>query len=91
MMMQCNGNSTHGLRMAPDPKVVGKRDSIHHHLLKVTLETATVPELRQKLLYTTPSGWWWYTDSVFRVVQLPFRPMRCSHVSRGRVYRQIDR
>ena len=38
----------------------GKRDSIRHHLLEVTFETATVPELRQKLLYTTPSGWWWW-------------------------------
>ena len=32
----------------------------HHHLLQVTFETASVPELRQKLLYTTPSGWWWW-------------------------------
>ena len=30
-------------------------------------ETATVPELRQKLLYTTPSGWWFCTESVFRI------------------------
>ena len=37
----------------------GKRDSINHHLLEVTFETETVPELRQKLLYTTPSGWCW--------------------------------
>ena len=36
-----------------------KRDSIHHHLQEVTCETATVLEWRQKLLYTTPSGWWW--------------------------------
>ena len=28
---------------------VGKRDSIHHHLLEVAFETATAPELRQKL------------------------------------------
>ena len=44
----------------------GKRDSIHHHLPEVIVETATVPELRQKLLYTTPSGWWWCIESVFR-------------------------
>ena len=44
----------------------GKRDSLHHHLLEVMFETATVPELRQTLLYTTPSGWWWCIDSVFR-------------------------
>ena len=35
----------------------GKRESIHRHLLEVICETATVPELRQKLLYTTPPGW----------------------------------
>ena len=28
----------------------GRRDAIHHHLLEVTFETATVPESRQKLL-----------------------------------------
>ena len=46
----------------------GKRDSIHNHLLEVTFETATVLELRQTLLYTTPSGrwWWWCIESVFR-------------------------
>ena len=38
----------------------GKKDSIHHHLLlEVPFETAIVLELRQKPLYTTPSGWWW--------------------------------
>ena len=45
----------------------GKTDSIHHHLLDVNLEIATVPELRQKLLYTTLSGWWWCIESVFRM------------------------
>ena len=34
----------------------GKRDSIHHHLLEVIFETATVPELRQKLLYPPLGG-----------------------------------
>ena len=34
----------------------GKRDSIHHHLLEVSFETATIPELRQQLLYTTLLG-----------------------------------
>ena len=38
----------------------GKRDSIHHHLLEAISETAKVLELRQKFLYTTPSGWWWW-------------------------------
>ena len=51
---------------------IGKRDSIHHHLLEVTFETANVLGLRQKLLYTTPSGWWWWwcIESVFRTMPL---------------------
>ena len=36
--------------------IFGKRDSTHHHLLEAISETAKVLELRQKLLYTTPSG-----------------------------------
>ena len=48
-------------------KMPGKRDSIHHHLLEVIFETATLPELGLKLLYTTSSGWWWCIESVFRV------------------------
>ena len=56
--------------------VPGKRDSIHHHLLEVIFETATVPESRQKLLYTTPSGWWWRIESVFRVPELQRLPDR---------------
>ena len=48
--------------------ILGKTDSIHHHHLKGNFETATVPELRQKPLYTTPSGWWWCIESVFRVI-----------------------
>ena len=36
--------------------ILGKTDSIHHQLLEGTFETANVLELRQKLLYTTPSG-----------------------------------
>ena len=50
----------------------GKRDSIHHHLLDVILETATVPELRQKLLHTNLSGWWWWwrIESVFRNMRM---------------------
>ncbi len=48
-------------------KPIGKTDSIHHHHhLKGDFETATVLELRQKPLYTTPSGWWWCIESVFR-------------------------
>ena len=50
---------------------VGKRDSILHHLLETISETASVLELRQKLLYTTPSGWWWCIESVFRKVGTP--------------------
>ena len=38
---------------------LGKRDSIHHHLLEPISETANVVESKRKLLYTTPSGWWW--------------------------------
>ena len=34
--------------------------SRHHHLLEVIVRTATVLELRQKLLYTTHSVWWWW-------------------------------
>ena len=52
----------------PDNNIIsGKTDSIHHHHLKGNFETATVPELRQKPLYTTPSGWWWCIESVFRI------------------------
>ena len=36
---------------------LAKRDSVHHHLLEAISETATVLELRRKLLYATPSGW----------------------------------
>ena len=41
-----------------------------YHLLEVTFETANVLELRQKLLYTTPSGWRWFIESVFRYTDL---------------------
>ena len=58
--VQCEGD-----RVRVKAYDVGKRDSIH--LLEVIFETATVPELRQQLLYTTPSGWWrWCIESVFR-------------------------
>ena len=30
-------------------------------------DAETVPELRQKPPYTTPSGWWWCIESVFRI------------------------
>ena len=39
---------------------IGKRDSMHHPLLETVSETASVLELRQRLLYTTPYGWWWW-------------------------------
>ena len=35
----------------------GKRDSIHHRLIE---EILRLSELRQRHLYTTPSGWWWW-------------------------------
>ena len=47
--------------------VNGKRDPVHHRLLETISETATVLELKQQLLYTTPSGWWWRIESVFRI------------------------
>ena len=48
----------------------GKRASIHRHPLEAISETATVLELRQRILYTTPSGWWWWwcLKSLFRVI-----------------------
>ena len=54
-------------RLASITVLCGKRDSIHHHLLEGTFETATVLELREKPLYSAPSGWWWCIDSVFRL------------------------
>ena len=50
----------------PETFYCGKRDSKHHHLLEAISETAKVLELRHKLLYTTPSGWSWCIESVFR-------------------------
>ena len=52
--------------------ILWKSDSIHHHLLEVTCETANVLELKQKLLYTTPSGWWWCIESVFRILAMAY-------------------
>ena len=58
------------MRKIPTTKVIGKRDSIHHHLLEAVSETANVLESRQKLLYTTPSGWWWRCiEPVFPVTE----------------------
>ena len=57
--------------LMPDPhdeRQVGKRDSMYHRLLEVISETATVLESRQKLLYITPSRWWWCIKSLFRQV-----------------------
>ena len=61
-----------------EDSITGKRDSIHHHLLETISETANVLELKQKLLYTIPSGWWWWwwwwlwwwwcIESVFRMM-----------------------
>ena len=42
----------------------GKRDSIHHHLPEANSEAANVQELSQKLLYTTPFGWWVYRNGL---------------------------
>ena len=36
------------------PGASGMRDSVYHHLLEATSETATVPELRQRILHTPP-------------------------------------
>ena len=58
-------------RHEPGP---GKRDSIHHHLLGAISETADVLELRQKLLYTTPSGWWWWCINRSSEVQSFIQP-----------------
>ena len=46
--------------------VIVGREILYHHHLEATFETATATELRQKTLYTTPSGWWWCIESVFR-------------------------
>ena len=47
---------------------VGKRDSIHNDLLEAISETANVFELRQKLLYTTPSRWLCCMKSLFPTI-----------------------
>ena len=50
--------------------ITGKRDSTHHQLLEAISESGNMLELRQRLLYTTPSGWWWWwwcIESVFRI------------------------
>ena len=72
--LQRRGGSTTGRR--PYEVLTGRRDSMHH-LLEVIFEAETVPDLRQKPLYTTPSGWWWWwwwwwwcIESVFRVQTL---------------------
>ena len=44
------------------------REILYHHLLEAISETATVLELRQQLLYTTPSGWWRCIRSLFRTI-----------------------
>ena len=54
----------------------GRRDSRHHHLLEAMSGTANVLALRQRLLYTTPSGWWWWC------IESLFRSMSCFHQSR---------
>ena len=58
----------------------GKRDPIHHHLLETISEAANVLELRQKLLYTTPSGWW----KVYKIALPRRRPLpECPPESSG--------
>ena len=52
--------------------VSGRRDSRHHHLLEVTSETTTS-------IHTTPCGWCWCTESVFR--QLAPRILNSFHTS----------
>ena len=68
-----------GVDVAPRRDAPGKRDSIHHHLLETVSKTANVLELRQKLPYTTPSGWWWCIKSFFRA---PRRVRRAVAVGR---------
>ena len=41
---------------------------------KAVPETTSVLGLRQKLLYTTPSGWWWSINSLFRATEVRRRP-----------------
>ena len=41
---------------------------MHHHLPEVIFETATALELRRKLPYISPSGWWWHVESLFRIM-----------------------
>ena len=41
-------------RVVPNMLTLGKRDSIHRHLLEGMLETATVLDLRHKGFYTPP-------------------------------------
>ena len=54
--------------------ILGKRDSIHYHLLEAISETATVLKLRQKLLYSTPSGLGGGIKSFFRDYMLCISP-----------------
>ena len=53
-----------------------ERFHIHHHLLDTMFEADTVPDLRQKPLYTTPSGWWWCEDSLFRPLYMSYQIRR---------------
>ena len=48
--------------------LLGTRDdSKHHHLLEAVSENANVLELRQQLLHTASSGWWWCIEWVFQL------------------------
>ena len=73
-----------GYRSLKGANLSGKTDSIHHRLLEGTFETANVPELRQKLLYTTPSGWWWW----YRI-GLPTQAPAGSGIERARCWHPV--
>ena len=58
--LNVDGEEEHRNLLGGTSCLTGKRYSIHHHLLEGTFETATAPELIQKLLSNTPAGWWWW-------------------------------
>ena len=70
--------------------VFWEESSIHHHLQEAISETANVLELRQKLPYTTPSGWRWCTKSLLRyMLSPPFRSQTRSVLQEGSLSGEI--
>ena len=77
--LRMSSNFAAALTSVEGTKRVGKRDSIHHHLLEVIFWAETVPELRQttSIIHTTFSGWWWwwwFIELVFRKGELKEGP-----------------